>query len=222
MALGIILFLYGLFFTNVNAFLVSFRKTAAGKTVIIAVTVILAGILSLAVASIISMARAGSEKPAENATVVVLGCHVYDTGISRSLKSRLDTAKEYLDENPDSKCVVCGGKGHNEPSTEGEAMYEYLVEKGIDKDRIFMDITSTDTLENLHNAKAIIEENGLNPQTVIISNDYHIYRALAYAKNAGFDSPSGIPAPTLWWLFPSITIREMYGIMEMWFINHII
>jgi len=94
-----------------------------------------------------------------------------------------------------------------------------MTSHGLSADRIFTEDASTDTQENLANAASLIKDNGLNPQTVIATNDYHIYRALEYARSTGFEAPGALPAPTLWWLFPSLTVREMYGIMEMWFLN---
>ena len=222
--LGAALALYGIFMDQVNDFLCSFWKAAFGKIVIILVSLIAAAILSLACACIISMVSSSSRivdpeaDPDSGATVLVLGCKVYSYGPSRSLTSRLGSALEYLKAHPDSSVIVCGGQGKNEPCSEASAMGSYLLENGIAKERIFLEDESIDTHENLANACGIINNNGLNPQTVIVTSDYHIYRALKIAEDAGLTSPSAVSASTLWWLFPSLSIREMYGILEMWFL----
>ena len=50
-----------------------------------------------------------------------------ENGPSRALQLRLDTAYDYLVENPDTIVIVSGGKGSNEPVSEAQGMYEYLA-----------------------------------------------------------------------------------------------
>ena len=64
--------------------------------------------------------------------IIVLGAQVRKDGPSPVLKYRLDKAVEYLNENPDTVCIVSGGQGSNEPWSEAEGMARYLQEKGFD------------------------------------------------------------------------------------------
>ena len=50
--------------------------------------------------------------------IIVLGAQIYERGPSAVLRFRLDKAVEYLNENPQTKCIVSGGKGSNEPCSE--------------------------------------------------------------------------------------------------------
>lgn len=68
--------------------------------------------------------------------VVVLGAQVRKSGPSLVLRYRLDKAIEYLDENPNTICIVSGGKGPNEPFPEAQGMADYLKEHGIAEQRI--------------------------------------------------------------------------------------
>ena len=54
--------------------------------------------------------------------IIVLGAQIYERGPSAVLRFRLDKAVEYLNENPQTKCIVSGGKGSNEPCSEAEGM----------------------------------------------------------------------------------------------------
>ena len=47
--------------------------------------------------------------------VIVLGAQVRESGPSKALRYRLDRTIDYLEENPDTICIVSGGQGHNEP-----------------------------------------------------------------------------------------------------------
>lgn len=63
--------------------------------------------------------------------IIVLGAMIREDGPSSILKARLDSAIEYLDGNPGTKCIVSGGQGYDEPCSEAEGMRKYLVEKAL-------------------------------------------------------------------------------------------
>ena len=88
--------------------------------------------------------------------LIVLGAQMRETGPSKALALRLDTAAAYLTENPDTLVVVSGGKGSNEPISEAQGMYEYLLTKGISPDRILLEDRSTNTKENLQFSRPLI------------------------------------------------------------------
>ena len=77
--------------------------------------------------------------------VVVLGAQVRKSGPSLVLRYRLDKAIEYLDENPNTICIVSGGKGPNEPFPEAQGMADYLKEHGIAEQRILEEPDSKTT-----------------------------------------------------------------------------
>jgi len=75
--------------------------------------------------------------------MVILGCQVKPWGPSILLQDRLDKALDYLEEHPDVQVVVSGGQGPDEPTTEAQAMYDYLVEYGVEPERIWQEDQST-------------------------------------------------------------------------------
>ena len=150
--------------------------------------------------------------PQEETTVVVLGCQVKPYGPSLMLQERLDAAYKYLSENKNIKCILSGGKGNDEPMSEAECMYNWLVDMGIDKDRLYMDDKSTSTRENLIFSKRIIEENGLNPVMTVITNDFHQYRASQIAETLGIKNYN-VSGKTLITLLPTYYVRELGGIL---------
>lgn len=52
--------------------------------------------------------------------IVVLGAQMRQNGPSVVLQYRLDEAIKYLNDNPDTICIVSGGQGYNEPCTEAQ------------------------------------------------------------------------------------------------------
>ena len=130
------------------------------------------------------------QKPSRNLdTLIVLGAQVNGTKLSNSLKLRLERAKEYLDENPETIAVVSGGKGSGEEISEAEAMYEYLVSQGIDETRLIKENRSTNTNENLKYSLALLEEKSNkkpgNLRIGIVTNGFHVFRGTSIGKKDG-------------------------------------
>lgn len=125
---------------------------------------------------------------------------------------RIRAAHTFLQEHPDTKCILSGGQGSSENISEAEAMHTWLVNNGIDPARLYLEDQSTSTKENLSFSKKIIEENNLNPDIVIITSGFHEYRAGLIADTLGMKH-KGYGSHTVWWLMPTFAVREMYGIL---------
>ena len=133
----------------------------------------------------------GEETPYEelpdNTVVVVFGAKVKATGSPGTpLARRLHKAKEILDARPDTVCVVSGGKGDDEPTSEAEAMETWLTTAGVDESRIFVEDRSHNTLENIEYSRELIEENGLSDRAVAcVSSDFHVARIRYISERTG-------------------------------------
>lgn len=143
--------------------------------------------------------------------VVVLGAHVRSSGPSRALTLRLDKAYSYALENPDTILIVSGGQGSNEPCTESSAMKQYLIEKGLPAERIQEESQSTNTRENLTFSQKMIPDGA---SVGIISNGFHICRALHLAKSLGYEQVSGIPAKSDLATQPTNLLREFFAVVK--------
>ncbi|ECC1499637.1 YdcF family protein [Listeria monocytogenes] len=153
-------------------------------------------------------------KPSDNAdTVLILGAKVNGDPAEPAevLKERLDAAVTYLNENPTMQVVVSGGQGEDESASEASVMEEYLVNKGITRSRIKIEDKSRRTEENLKYSK---EKFNLG-KTVIVTSDYHMYRALMLAKRQGLDA-SGLPAKSQSVIKIKNMMRETLSITYAW------
>lgn len=160
---------------------------------------------------------ATQEPPTSLDYVVVLGAHVRTSGPSRALALRLDKAYEYAVKHPDAILIVSGGQGSNEPCTESFAMKQYLTEKGLPKDRVLEEDQSANTRENLTFSKAMIP-NGAS--VGIVSNGFHICRALHLAKILGYEDVSGIPANGDLLTQPANLLREFFAVVkDFWLVR---
>ncbi len=123
--------------------------------------------------------------------IIVLGAQVYENGPSSILKYRLDRALKYLNENENTKCIVCGGQGHNEPFAEAIGMKKYLKEQGVAESRIIMETESQNTEQNIKNSLKYIDSGS---SIGIVTNNFHMARALQIANENDIYNASGIVA----------------------------
>lgn len=148
-----------------------------------------------------------------NQTVIVLGAGIKQDKPGIDLTSRLDKTIEFLNKNPNSKCIVTGGLDKKYEIYESDVMKNYLISKGISENRIYQEKSSTNTKENFIYAKEIIEKENLNKNTVVVTNFYHQFRSSLYAKIIGFNFQglSSFSKPSD---FICASVREMFGILK--------
>ena len=79
------------------------------------------------------------------------------TGTARGLKRHNPSIRAIAVE-PASSPVLSGGKGKDEPISEAEAMYRYLVYNGVNPDRLLLEERSTSTVENIAFSKVVMLE----------------------------------------------------------------
>ncbi|MCH5261740.1 MAG: YdcF family protein [Lachnospiraceae bacterium] len=144
--------------------------------------------------------------------IIVLGAQMKPAGPSAVLKFRLDAAYDYLTENENTICILSGGQGSNEPCSEAEGMYQYLVEKGIAPERLMKEEQSTDTSENIAYSMALIGRNDVS--VGIVTNNFHVFRGVHLAKAAGVQDVCGIAARSNVWFQLNNMVREFFGIMK--------
>ena len=156
--------------------------------------------------------------PDDNTTLVVLGCRVKKGRPSNMLKRRLEAAYDYLSKHDSVNVVVSGGQGEDEIISEAQCMKEYLIEKGIDPGRIYIEDRSVNTEENIRLSMNLIEKQGLCSDITIVTDGFHQLRAELIAKKLGINV-SHISASTRWYLLPSYWVREWYGNIYYLFTN---
>ena len=218
MGVGALFIIYGIWATVINSFIARCWHSIVGKIIELLLLVICVIILTLAVITSSAMIKGASMGSLPSSTLLVLGAKTYSDHPSLTLRNRLDAAISYLEADPDAVCIVSGGQGKDEPAAEASVMRSYLMDKGISPERIYTEDKSTDTRENMEYSKELIEKENLNPDITIVTDGYHAYRAGKYAERSSLNYGT-YPSVTVWYLFPSSVIREMYGILELWLIN---
>lgn len=132
--------------------------------------------------------------------------------VSRLLADRLDKAIEIYHKDPTPPMMIpSGGKGNDESMSEAEAMADYLLEHGVKKEHILMEDQSTTTYENLVNSKKLIESREGRKYTLLVTSNYHVYRALRYCRKIGLKC-TGVGSRVALYYWPSALIREFIAI----------
>ena len=143
--------------------------------------------------------------------IIVLGARVDENGPSGSLRQRISAARVYLEENPDTVCIASGGQGEDEPMSEAECIRDHLVAGGIDPDRIFLEDRSTSTEENMRYSLPMLHALEEDAERVgIVTNDFHIFRALCLARKNGGFTFYGVPARSTVFGFIHYAMREFF------------
>ena len=108
--------------------------------------------------------------------------------------------------------MVSGGQGPDEPETEASAMARWLVQHGINKQRITLEDASTTTAENIAFTSQFIDMH--REHVGIVTNDFHLYRALRIARRAGVAHAYGISAYSTPWYLPNNLLRECCAVIK--------
>jgi len=148
--------------------------------------------------------------------IIVLGAGTRTEHPRSPLARRLNTAVYYFERNPNAYVIVCGGLGERAAITEAEAMARHLYERGIPRERILLEDLSTSTMENLTFAQEILNEHFPDGFTaVVISNDFHMFRAVSMARGLGMDV-NHLGASTPAHLLMENYLREMLAVLHFW------
>ncbi len=142
--------------------------------------------------------------------IMILGARVNEDGPSGSLRERIDAAADYLRRNPDTLAVASGGQGADEPMSEAACIRDELAARGIDPDRILLEDRSTSTVENLTNSFALLD--GRAERVGLVTNDFHIFRAVCIGRACCGRELSPIPARSSWSGFIHYAMREFFAL----------
>jgi len=116
--------------------------------------------------------------------IIILGAGLRPDGSpSDMLADRLSVGVALLEHHPNAKLILTGdnsGDHYNEVAS----MKKYVLEMGVEEEAIIEDGRGYSTYESLYHIK-----NDLNAQNVIIvTQEYHLYRALYVAEQMGMDA----------------------------------
>ena len=157
---------------------------------IVCLVLVLAGILAAAGINIYMYADGSSRLRTEQDhfegadCIIVLGCQVKaDGSLSHMLEDRLKRGVALYKAGAAPKLLMSGDHGQASYN-EVQAMKQYAIDQGVPSEDIFMDHAGFSTYESVYRARDIFKVQRI----IIVSQEYHLYRALHIAKALGLES----------------------------------
>ena len=115
--------------------------------------------------------------------ILVLGAGVHGTTLSHMLEDRVLTGINLYELGSAPKLLMSGDHGQDDYD-EVNAMKDYAKDKGVPSEDIFMDHAGFSTYESIYRARDIF----LAKKIIIISQKYHLHRALFIADYLGIEA----------------------------------
>lgn len=156
--------------------------------------------------------------------VVVLGSGLLGgRRVPPLLASRLDRGRTAFDaaiaKGRQPMLITSGGQGPGEEVPESHAMADYLVDRGVPRERILLEDKSRTTEENLTFSREIMLVRLPKYRCVVVTNNFHVLRAALIAKRARVNGQV-IGSRTASYFWPTATIREFVAVfLDHWIIN---
>ena len=98
-------------------------------------------------------------------------------------------------------------------------MKAYLVGKGIEEERIFMENRSCSTVENIRFSMEFCDPE--KDRVAIVTNDFHLWRGMALARKAGFRDVYGISGRSRVIYLPNNFLRECCALIKDYLFRNI-
>lgn len=128
--------------------------------------------------------------------IVALGSGLIDgRRVTPLLAHRVDRAIWAWRRNPGSRIVMSGGQGPDEAVSEASAMRDYALGQGVPAEAILCEERSRNTRENIRFSRDLIRATATGGgeargprgegRILVVSDDYHVFRALLLAREAG-------------------------------------
>ena len=115
--------------------------------------------------------------------IIILGAGIWGDKPSPMLEDRLQEGIKLYQNNVSDKIIMSGDHGREEYD-EVNIMKKYAIENGVPSENIFMDHAGFSTYESIYRAKDIFKAK----KVVIVTQKYHLYRALYIAKQLGLEA----------------------------------
>lgn len=116
--------------------------------------------------------------------ILVLGAGVHPDGSpSNMLEDRLLRGIELYNEEVSDKLLMSGDHGRKNYD-EVNVMKQFAMDRGVPSEDIFMDHAGFSTYESMYRAREVFQAE----KVVIVTQKYHLYRALYAAERLGLDA----------------------------------
>ncbi|WP_031496748.1 YdcF family protein [Bryobacter aggregatus] len=137
--------------------------------------------------------QAQKEEARPSEVIVVLGAAEYKGKPSPVFRSRLDHAFDLYMQKMAPRVLTTGGSGGERVHTEAEVGRQYLADRGIPVENIYVEREGATTAQTTAASAEILKRMGWNT-CILVSDGYHLFRAKKMMTDYGLDCV-GSPRP---------------------------
>lgn len=161
------------------------RILIIGAIMILVILIIVLGINFFVVGS--TKSRILTEEQAKDLNdvdcILVLGAGIWGDKPSPMLEDRLLQSISLYQDGVSNKIIMSGDHGRPEYD-EVNVMKKFAIDRNVNSEDIFMDHAGFSTYDSIYRAKDIFKAKRI----IIVTQKYHIYRALYIAKQLGIEA----------------------------------
>lgn len=138
--------------------------------------------------------------------ILVLGAGIWNDKPSPMLEDRINEGISLYEKNVSSTIIMSGDKGSNEHD-EVSVMKNYALDKGVISDNILLDPAGYSTYDSIYRVKEIFQAKKI----IIVTQKYHLHRALYIAKSLGIEAYGVASNPRTYVNQSKRDIREFFA-----------
>lgn len=136
---------------------------------------------------VLRIARAAPSEPELGESLLLFGKHAPQGRIDADFAARLERAASLWPGRPPRRVVLLGGGAAGAPSEAEVAQRGLLARVAVGDVPLLLEAQSRDTLQNLRNARVLLQGAAQHGRVTLLSNRYHLARCALFARQLGFD-----------------------------------
>lgn len=147
--------------------------------------------------------------------IVVLGAGLMPDGtLTPLLARRVERGVAMWRRNPGSVLVMSGGQGPDEVVPEAVAMRDHALSLGVPAECVMLEQRSRNTQQNLQFSARLLPEGGSKERMLIVTDDYHVFRALLISRALGV-SADGVGSHVRLYFSLNALVREWIAYVSL-------
>ncbi|MDO5610201.1 MAG: YdcF family protein [Pseudomonadota bacterium] len=148
---------------------------------------------------VLRIARRSHSQPSSARCVLLFGKHAPGGRIDADFEARIARTAELWRQHAPDHLFLLGGGAADAPS-EAEIARDALQRRvDLDASRLHLERESRDTLQNLRNARELLQQTGYDGPVTLVSSRYHLARCALFARQLGIPAQPCAAEPTLRW-----------------------
>ena len=179
-------------------------------------TTLAAGVVIVAITESLIIGEMVRPAPAGMDYVIVLGAKMSGNQQLPVMEKCMEALLEYQEQNPDTIIIVSGNDTIYDDATQADVMRDWLMERGVDDEHIWMETNANSVQENIRYSLELVHKHDKyneEPSIGLVTMNFHAFRAQKIAETEGYEV-STIPSKTDFVLLVNEMVREFFAVIK--------